>query len=156
MPPFAALTKPTIASTPLTLLNVLGGLYRATNFVLLTILGLGALVWLLDVVRRRPRSAVGTRATSASGLFLLSTLIGMGTLSVFDVGQGPDFIGYLYWTDFMTPAELFVVFGAIAGWTYLAKRFAGPRSTRDVAIVDAGHSDKVPVAVTREATFTGL
>jgi hypothetical protein len=45
-----------------------------------------------------------------------ATLLGLGTLAVFSVGQGPSIVDPLYWNHFSTPCQLFVVFGAFSSW----------------------------------------
>jgi hypothetical protein len=104
------------------MLRLLDFLYRIFSVLLLITLCLGPLSWVLYRVLRRPRkrNPAITRAAVASGLFLISWGAGMGLLAVFEAGRGWNgYVTPLYWTDFATPAELFLLFGAFAAWPLL-------------------------------------
>jgi len=99
-------------------LGLIDSVYRIVSVLLLAILGLGAASWVLSRGWRRPS---GTRATAhaatVSFLFFCSWDSGMAMLAVFEAGRG--WLGYvtpLYWSDFATPAELCLIFGAFAAW----------------------------------------
>jgi hypothetical protein len=102
-------------------LRVMVVLYGIFNMVLLATLCLGPGRWLLARLARRPRHrGAGLETATIATLFLLSTVVGMATLAVYAAALGP--LGYtdpFYWTDFATPGELFLVFGAFASWSAL-------------------------------------
>jgi hypothetical protein len=82
--------------------------------------------------RRRPAFGADRAAALTSLVFLVSTFVAMGTLAVFNVAQSQTYINPLYWSDFATPAELFLVFGAFASWPLLPgalRRKRPPEST---------------------------
>ena len=99
-------------------LGLIDTLYRTVNALLVAIVVLGAAIWVLARGWRRPmRAAATTHAATASFLFFCSWGVGMALLAVFEAGWG--WFGYvtpLYWSDFATPAELCLAFGAIAAW----------------------------------------
>ncbi|HVC66994.1 MAG TPA: hypothetical protein VND44_05315 [Acidimicrobiales bacterium] len=108
-------------------------LFGIGNLALFVLLLLGPLTWLLRRIRRRHRAGRGVdwRAATPSLLFLVSTLIGMGTLAVFAAASGDS--GYtspLYWSDFATPAELCLVLGAIASLPILRDELGRRRVNR--------------------------
>lgn len=112
--------------------------FRILNVALLLITCLTPIAWLATRSRPRRREERTDLAAGATGaFFLLATVIGMGVLAVFNVGQSPTYINGLYWSDFAVPCELFVLFGAIAVWPVLrgsrrrppeAQRAGGPAS----------------------------
>jgi hypothetical protein len=106
--------------------------FGGLNGVLLTMVCLGAVIWIVFRLSHRGRASRISDAYTASlsGLFLVSSVVGMGILAVFNVGQGPLFVNSLYWTDFATPAELFLVFGAIAAWPVFRHQVQAVRSAR--------------------------
>jgi hypothetical protein len=118
------------------ILRAIDGVYGIINVLLLAATGLGLGVWLIRRLSRRPRSD-GTRNPEAavlSGVFLLSAVIGMGMLAIFEAALRLGYSGPLYWSDFATPAELFLVFGAFASWPLLRSlRHASRGSTLRMA-----------------------
>jgi hypothetical protein len=112
------------------LLRLIERIYGVANLLLLAVLALGPTSWGVYRIVRRPRSPnrANLDAAGAALLFFVAALIGMGTLALFDAGQGPaGFTGNLYWSDFATPAELCLVFGALASWPVL-RGMVRPRS----------------------------
>jgi hypothetical protein len=114
-------------SAPTTALRmVLEGIDEAdgvTNVILILVILLGMLM-ILTRVRRQAASDASLHATVMASVFFVSLLIGVGTLAVFTAGQSPGYVVPLYWADFATPAQLFLVFGSIASLTLLRKRAA--------------------------------
>jgi len=108
-------------------------LFGIGNLALLVLGLLGPVLWLFRRIRGRHRAARGVdwRAATPSLLFLVSAVMGMGTLAVFAAASGDS--GYtspLYWSDFATPAELCLVLGAIASWPILREWLDRRRANR--------------------------
>lgn len=113
-------------------------LFSAGNLLSLALICGGILAPAVAWSRRRRRSRAGgtdagsTGAATASRqpsvghpaivslVLLVSVLIGVGTLAVFDAGQSPTYLNPMYWSDFSACLELCLVFGAFAGWRALA------------------------------------
>ncbi len=146
MPSIGAVTTTSTPSGLLSLFKVLDYLYRVANVVLLAVIALGLLLWALSRPLRR-RWSFGRPVPAAAWpalLFLVSAVVGMGSLAVFEVGQGPGFISSVYWTDFITPLELFLAFGAISLWPVIA----GPAlDARRRATVAPAQSDEPSIAL---------
>ena len=99
--------------------------YQYFNILLAVVLLLGPAWWVISRLlrRQRPAGRANVHAATASALFLVATTVGMTTLAVFDAAVGGlGFTSVSYWTDFATPAELFLVFGAFASWPVVGSR----------------------------------
>lgn len=114
-------------------LRVVDDAYSVANLAGLVVLVLGPICLVLVYLRRRRPAFGADRAAALTSLvFLVSTFVAMGTLAVFNVAQSQTYINPLYWSDFATPAELFLVFGAFASWPLLPgalRRKRPPEST---------------------------
>jgi len=107
------------------LLHGLDAVYGVGNVLMLITITLVLCLWALERIRRRPPShgSLDVQAGVLSALFFLAALMGIGTLAIFEAARGWNgYVSPLYWTDFSTPAELFLVFGAIATWSALVGR----------------------------------
>jgi len=118
-------------------------LFGIANLALLVVMMFGPFRWLLRRLRGRHGAGPGVdwRAATPSVFFLVSTLMGMGTLAVFAAASGD--IGYassLYWSDFATPAELCLVLGAFASWPLV--RNAWDRRRGDRAPIESDELDE--------------
>jgi uncharacterized membrane protein (UPF0136 family) len=125
LPPIAEVGRASPPSYLYPSLRLLNSLYQVGNVLLLAVLALGLVYSVATLLTRRPR--VGRvsclREASASGLFLLSAVIGMGTLSIYAATTGlAGYRGVLYWTDFAVSGELFLVFGAFASYSFIFGR----------------------------------
>jgi hypothetical protein len=130
MSSYSSVASATSPSQLYFVLSLIDALYWVFNLLLLVVLSLGVMLWgLLRLSRRSRRKSPSLYPTFAAGLFLLSALIGIGTLAVFAVGQDPYYIKVsLYWTDFASPAQLSLVFGAFAAWSVIKQGRPVPRT----------------------------
>jgi hypothetical protein len=136
MAPIGDVSADSTPSGVLLMLELLDGLARIVDLVLLAAITLGVVAWMLDrtVWRRRGRVPGDPVAGVASALFLVSWVVGMGLLAVFAAGRAwPDYVEPVYWTDFATPAQLCLVLGAFAAWPTLRGRLR-----RDSAVAVPG------------------
>ena len=115
-------------------LRIMVTAYGYFNLLLAIVLLLGPAWWAVSraLRRQRPSGRANRHAATASGLFFVAALVGMATLAVFDAAVGGlGFTSAPYWTDFATPAELCLVFGAFASWPIIAARRPALRRSSD-------------------------
>ena len=139
IPGMPALDKLQSSSTPGWLfspLRVWVKAYGVLNLLLLALIVIGPMRYLVERLlrARRPRRRMDWRAASTSTLFFIATLVGMTTLAVFAAAVGGlGFTSAVYWIDFGTPAELFLVFGAYAAWPVVISKWTRRPSVAPIA-----------------------
>ena len=133
MPPLQSLSTGPAAVGDSSGLRPLIVVYGIANLLLLAGLCLGLGTWLLDRLlrRARPRRRPDGQAACSAALFLVATLVGMGTLATFAAAfGGGGYTAYYYWTDFATPGELVLVLGSFAFLPVLRHRVPLGRQVR--------------------------
>ena len=84
----------------------------------------GALIGVLYFPIRRERTAFNNRLYSAeiARWMLLSTLVGIVPIAMFQVASFPTYMQDLYTSDFSSPIELFLLIGSFVVWEPMLKK----------------------------------
>jgi hypothetical protein len=124
-------------STPAPVYPILRGwakLYGDLNVVALVGLALALIRWVVVRLTGRRLALDGWPAGAiiASAWFFVSAVLGLAILAFAGSGSAPNpYIRPIYWSDFATPLELFIVFGTFAAAGILSQKPSGKRIPPD-------------------------
>jgi hypothetical protein len=126
--------------------------YGDLNVVALIGLALAMIRWVVVRLTGRHLAIAGwpVGAMIASGWFFVSAVLGLAILAILGSGVPNAFVTPLYWSDFATPVELFIVFGAFAAAGILTQKPSPKRRRKLIPpnlqeAADSDHEETAPV-----------